>query len=100
MTISFQISKVLNIIALICVLGGPYGLPFTGLLQVIAGMFYLYSFPKNKWIYTYFVITIMFLTLLKMGLFTVFSWLFIIPPLLLIIFLSYIIHSKKLNHEL
>lgn len=96
---SYKSYKILNILALFCLLGGPWGLPFTGLLQIIAAIFFLISFPKDKWIYVYFLITISFLVLTRVFIDSFNLWFFIIP-ILLVFYLTYILHFKKVNHEL
>jgi branched-subunit amino acid permease len=99
MKTSLQISKVLNSPALFCLLGGIYGLPFTGVLQILAALFFLYAFPKSKSIYTYFVLVIVVFIVLKTGYVDPLTGL-IFAPLLLITYLSYLIYSKKINNEI
>ncbi len=94
----YHASKVLNIMALFCILGGAYGLIFTGLLQMLAAFFFLIAFPKSKFIYTYFIITSLFFVLIKTHVFELFGPIFIVP-IFLIFFLSYTIHFKKTDHE-
>ena len=98
MIIIYQISKVLNVLALLFLLGGPYGLAFTGILQILAAFFFLIAFPKSKLIYTYFIITCLFFVLLKTNVYELFGPILLVP-IVLIFFLSYIIHFKKKSHE-
>lgn len=87
----FTISKVINIIALVFLILGLYGLAITGALQVLAAVIYFFVFPKSKLIYTYFgLVALFFLIWDQEG----FSWWFAIP-FFLIVFLSYIIHFNK-----
>jgi len=92
-SIILKISKTTNIIALCFIIGGGYGLIFTGILQIIAGIFFTFAHPKNQLIYIYFLFT--FLFLMKWG-GNIFGWQFIIPGGL-IFFLTFIIHfhSRK-----
>lgn len=84
----FALSKAINIIALLFLLLGPYGLAITGALQVLAGTLYFFVFPKSKLIYIYFgLVALFFLIWDREG----FSWLFTIP-FFLVVYLSYIIH--------
>ncbi len=99
MKITYQLSKILNVIALFCLLGGPYGLAFTGIIQIVAAFFFLIAFPKSKLIYGYFTITSLFFILIKNNVYEFFSFILIVP-IALIFFLSYIIHLKKMNHEI
>ena len=82
--------KVLNSIALLFLLGGAYGLPVTGLIQLISACIFVILKPKNKLIYIYFILVILFFSFWKGD----FNWLFAIP-VILIFFFSYIIHSEK-----
>ena len=91
MKIPFKITKILNIIALFPLLLGAYGLALTGFLQVIAAILFLLEFPKNKLIYTYFALVIMFFIIWDRN---SMDWLFIIP-IFLIFFLTYIINFQK-----
>lgn len=54
MKTTFKIIEILNIAALMFLLLGGYGLAITGGLQVLAAIFFLTLFPKNKLIYIYF----------------------------------------------
>ena len=86
-----KIAKIINVIALLFLLIGAYGLAITGILQVIAAVIYLFAFPKSRLIYFYFgLVTLFFLLWDQDG----FNWLFVIP-FFLILYLSYIIHFKK-----
>lgn len=91
MKIPFKITKILNIIALFPLLLGAYGLALTGFLQVIAALLFLLEFPKNKLIYIYFALVIMFFIIWDRN---SMDWLFTIP-IFLIFFLTYIIHFQK-----
>ncbi len=90
MKILINLSKTLNIIALSFLIFGAYGLPVTGFLQVVAALLHFIAFPKNKLIYIYFSLVILFFIFWNGG----FNWFFIIPAFLLF-FLSYIIHFQK-----
>lgn len=91
MILPFKVIKVINMIALFFLLLGGYGLAFTGFLQVIAALFFLVTFPKNKLIYIYFAIVISFFIIWDRH---TMNWLFIIP-IGLIFFLTYIIYNQK-----
>ena len=91
MILPFKIIKITNIIALAFLLLGGYGLAVTGILQVIAALFFLITFPKNKLIYTYFSIVILFFIIWDRH---TMDWLFVIP-IGLIFFLTYIIYNQK-----
>ncbi|WP_432671900.1 YqjF family protein [Flavobacterium sp. SM2513] len=84
--------KILNSIALLFLFGGAYGLPVTGLLQLIIAIVFLIFRPKNKSIYIYFTLVIIFFCLWNGN----FTWLFSIP-VFLILFLTYIIHTQNEN---
>jgi hypothetical protein len=85
------LSKAINIIALLFILLGPYGLAVTGALQVLAGTLYFFAFPKSRLIYIYFaLVALFFLIWDREG----FSWLFTIP-FFLVAYLTYIIHFTK-----
>lgn len=84
--------KILNTIALLFLFGGGYGLPVTGLLQLITAVVFLIFRPKNKLIYIYFTLVIIFFCLWNGN----FTWLFSIP-VFLILFLTYIIHTQNEN---
>ena len=91
MKLPFKIIKIINIIALVFLLLGAYGLAITGYLQVFAALLFLIKFPKNKLIYLYFAIVILFFIIWDRH--TV-DWLFTIP-IGLIFFLTYIIYNQK-----
>ena len=91
MRVPFIIIKILNIIALLPLFLGVYGLALTGLLQVIAAILFLLEFPKNKLIYIYFTLVIVFFIIWDRN---SMDWLFTIP-IFLIFFLTYIIHFQK-----
>ena len=84
-------SKVINIIALLFLIFGPYGIAITGFLQVIAALF-LIVFPKNLMIYIYFAIVGFFFLFWDERVFHA----FFLIPIGLIIYLSYLIHFKKI----
>ena len=95
MKTTIKISRVINAIALIFVLLGPYGIAFTGFLQVVAALIFLIVFPKNILIYIYFGIVGLFFLFWNGGLQT---WFFVIP-LGLIFYLTYLIHfSVKIKN--
>lgn len=91
MILPFKIIKTINIIALLFMLLGGYGLAITGFLQVFAAILFLITFPKNKLIYIYFAIVILFFLIWDGH---SMNWLFVIP-IALIIFLTYIIYNQK-----
>ncbi|KRD07567.1 hypothetical protein ASE21_18975 [Flavobacterium sp. Root901] len=90
MKTTFKIIEIINVCALIFLLGGAYGIAFTGALQVLAAVLFLILFPKNKFIYIYFSLVITFF-LIWNGKFT---WLFLLP-ISLIFFLTFIIYNQK-----
>jgi hypothetical protein len=87
----FKITKIINIIALLFLLLGPYGLPATGFLQVIAAISFVIQFPKNKLIYIYFALVLTFFLVWDQH---SMDWLFALP-ISLIFFLTYIIYKQK-----
>lgn len=90
MKTQLKITKIINIIALLFLLLGGYGIAITGGLQVLAGMLFLIAFPKNKLIYIYFGLVTLFFIIWNGD----FKWLFTIP-IFLIGFLTYIIYSQN-----
>ena len=90
MRTTFKISKIINIIAILFLLFGAYGIAMTGALQILAAIIFLIAFPKNKLIYIYFGLVIIFFIFWNGN----FSWWFSIP-IFLIAFLTYIIHFQK-----
>jgi len=91
MKLLLKSSKIINIIALCFLAFGGYGLVFTGALQVIAGILFLIVNPKDKYIYTYLGVVCLFFIFWDKK---VFDWQFIVP-IILMFFLTYIIHFKK-----
>ncbi len=91
MILPFKVIKVINIIALFFLLLGGHGLKVTGFLQVFAALLFLIKFPKNKLIYIYFFIVILFFSIWDGH---SIDWLFIIP-IALIFFLTHIIYNQK-----
>lgn len=87
-----KITKGINIVAVLFLLLGPYGIAITGALQVLSAILYLIIFPKNKMIYIYFGLVAVFFIFWQGD----FNWLFSIP-FFLIPFLTYIIHFQKNN---
>ncbi|WP_346883000.1 hypothetical protein [uncultured Algibacter sp.] len=87
-----KISKILNIIAIFCILGLAYGLIFTGILQVIAALLFVIAVPREKLTYIYFIFVILFMAIWRGN---IFGYQFLIP-LGLIILLTYVIHFKKI----
>ena len=87
----FTLAKTINIIGLLFLVLGPYGLAITGVLQVLAAAIYFLVFPKSKLIYTYFGLVALFFLIWDRE---AFNWLFAIP-FFLIVFLSYTIHFNK-----
>lgn len=90
MRTTIKLAKIINIIALLFSLLGGFGLAITGALQVLAAFIYLLTFPKNKLIYIYYTLVIIFFIFWDRS----FGWLFSIP-IFLIIFLTYIIHFQN-----
>lgn len=74
------ISKGINIIALLFLLLGPYGIAITGALQLFSALLYLIVSYKNKLIYMYFGLVIVFFIFWEKG---SFDWLFSIPIFLI-----------------
>jgi hypothetical protein len=91
MRVTFKIVEIINIIALLFLLLGAYGLAITGFLQVVAGLFFLLLFPKKKLIYVYFGMVIIFF-LIWDG--ESMDWLFALP-IFLIFFLTFTIYKQK-----
>ncbi|MFD2915976.1 hypothetical protein [Psychroserpens luteus] len=87
-----KISKVINILALCCLIGLAYGLVLTGILQVLAAILFFIAFPKEKLIYIYFAFVAFFFLVWEGN---PFGWQFIFP-LGLMILLTYTIHTKKI----
>lgn len=85
-----KLSKFVNIIALVFLLLGPYGIAITGALQLLAAVIYLTVYYYNRLIYVYFGLVIIFFIFWEGN----FDWLFSIP-IFLIFFLTYIIHFQK-----
>ncbi|MDQ6529499.1 hypothetical protein [Flavobacterium sp. LHD-85] len=90
MKITFKIVEIINICALTFLLAGAYGIAFTGALQVLAAILFVLTFPKNKLIYIYFGLVILFFLIWNGE----FSWLFLLP-ISLIFFLTFIIYNQK-----
>lgn len=91
MKIPFTFIKIINIIALLFLLLGGFGLAITGLLQVIAAILFFLEYPKNKLIHIYFGLVIIFFIIWDRN---SIDWLFAIP-IFLLFFLTYIIHFQK-----
>ena len=91
MKIAFILAKIINTIALSCLILGPYGIMFTGIFQVTAAILFLISNPKNKLIYAYFA-TVIFFFIIWDG--HTMNWLFTIP-IVLIAFLTLIIYKQE-----
>jgi hypothetical protein len=91
MRIAFKIVEIINSVALLFLLLGGYGLGMTGVLQVIAALLFLAIFPKNKLIYIYFGIVILFFLIWDRK---SMDWLFIMP-IFLIFFMTFIIYKQK-----
>ncbi|MCV9927326.1 hypothetical protein OIU83_06670 [Flavobacterium sp. LS1R49] len=91
MKTTFKIVEFINIVALLFLILGGYGLAITGALQVITAIFFFLLFPKNKLIYIYFGLVITFFLIWDRH---TFNWLFLLPASL-IFFLTYIIYNQK-----
>jgi Na+/proline symporter len=87
-----NISKIINILALCCLIGLAYGLILTGILQVLAAILFFIVFPKEKLIYIYFGIVGLFFLIWEGN---PFGWQFGVI-LGLMILLTYTIHTKKI----
>ena len=91
MKTTFKIIEIINIVALMFLLLGAYGLAATGALQVLAAILFVLIFPKNKLIYIYFgLVFIFFLIWDRCSM----DWLFTLP-ISLIFFLTFIIYNQK-----
>ena len=90
MKTAFKIVQIINIIALLFLGLGGYGIGATGFLQFISAILFLFLFPKNKLIYIYFGIIIIFFCLWDGN----FDWLFALP-IFLVLFLTFIIYKQK-----
>ena len=91
MKLSFKILEILNIAALMFLLAGGYGLPVTGVLQILVAIIFLITFPGNKLIYIYFGFVAIFFSIWDRH---TLDWLFILP-ITLVFFLTYIIYNQK-----
>ncbi len=91
MEVPIKTVKIINIIGLLFLILGGYGLAVTGAIQVFAAILFLLLFPKNKLIYIYFVLVLVFFAFWD---YNSFGWLFTIP-IFLIFYLTYIIHKQK-----
>ena len=91
MKTTFKVVEIVNIAALMFLLLGGYGLPFTGALQVLAAILFVLVFPKNKLIYIYFTLVILFFLIWDRQ---SMDWLFALP-ITLIFFLTFIIYNQK-----
>ena len=90
MKTTFKVLEIINICALLFLLLGGYGIAVTGALQVLAAVLFIIIFPKNKMIYIYFSLVIIFFLSWNGE----FSWLFLLP-ISLIFFLTFIIYNQK-----
>ena len=90
MEIALTLSKIINIIALLFLFLGAYGIAMTGALQVLAAIIYFFAYPKNRLIYIYFGLVGVFFLFWNGS----FNWWFSIP-IFLLVFLTYIIKKKK-----
>lgn len=96
MKTAFKIAEIINVIALMFLLLGFYGLPVTGFLQVLAALIFICAFPKNQLIYVYFALVVFFFLIWDGH---TLGWIFALP-IFLIVFLTVIIYKqKKLNNE-
>lgn len=87
----FKIIEIINIVALMFLIFWVYGLPITGVLQVLAAILFVLIFPKNKLIYVYFGLVILFFLIWDRQ---SMDWLFALP-IALIFFLTFIIYNQK-----
>ena len=90
MKTAFKTAEIINIIALLFLALGGYGIGATGFLQIISAIAFLFLFPKNKLIYIYFGIVIIFFCFWDGN----FDWLFALP-IFLVLFLTFIIYKQK-----
>ncbi|SEO53849.1 hypothetical protein SAMN05444671_3718 [Flavobacterium sp. CF108] len=90
MKTTFKVLEIINIAALMFLLLGGYGLAVTGGLQVLAALLFVILFPRNRLIYIYFGLVILFFLIWNGE----FSWLFLLP-ISLIFFLTFIIYNQK-----
>lgn len=90
----YHTAKTLNVNVLCFIIFGAHGLTLKVLLQVLAAVLFLTVFPKDELIYVYFVLVATFVLLWNRNIMYL-TWILIIPAYLLI-YLSYIIHSKKI----
>jgi len=91
MKILFKIIEIVNIIAVMFLLAGAYGIAITGFLQIIVALLFVVVEPKNKLIYCYFgLVAIFFLTWDYASM----DWLFALP-VFLVFFLTFIIYKHK-----
>lgn len=95
MKLTFKLLKVINIIGLLFLLLGPYGIAVTGLLQFISAVLFIILFPKNKLIYIYFALVTVFFIAWNACTYSI-NGLFVLP-LFLILFLTYTIYNQKLT---
>lgn len=86
-----KVVEIINIIALLFLLGGGYTLAITGAIQVFAALVFVNLFPKNKLIYLYFGLVITFFLIWDRK---TMDWLFALP-IFLIFFLTFIIYKQK-----
>lgn len=87
-----KISKTINVIALLFLFLGPYGIAITGALQLLAAVIHFFVFFHNRLIHVYFGLVVVFFIFWDGN----FGWFFLIP-IFLIFFLSYIIHFQKIK---
>lgn len=95
MKTAFKITKIINIIALFFLLLGPYGLAITGFLQVISAILFVLTFPKNKLIYVYFFLVLVFFLIWDQH---NLDWSLVLP-IFLILFLTFIIYNQNKKNE-
>ncbi|MGB3608064.1 MAG: hypothetical protein WA775_03740 [Psychroserpens sp.] len=92
MRTSLKVIKDVNIIALCFIIFGPYGFAIIGFLQTIVALMFLIMFPKQKSIYLYFAISILFFLIWPITE----TYIIFALPLFLTGYLTYIIQTKKI----
>ena len=97
MKILFKTIEIVNIIAVLFLLAGAYGIAITGFLQIITALLFVFVAPRNKLIYCYFGLVVFFFLIWD---YSSMDWLFALP-IFLVFFLTFIIykHKKQLKEK-